>query len=94
MATFCMSGQRRRFGRVRRLPSGRFQALYLAGDGRIHRAPSTFASEVEAEQFLAMVEADFRRGTWFDTTAGDIRLDVNAPPVDRRAPRSSCSRGR
>jgi integrase len=74
-----MSGQRRRFGRIRRLPSGRFQARYLAGDGRVHRAPSTFASETEAEQFLSMVEADLLRGSWFDTTTGDIRLDLYAP---------------
>lgn len=74
-----MSGNRRRFGRVRQLPSGRFQARYLTGDGRLHRAPSTFATASEAEQFLATVEAALRRGTWFDTTAGDIRLDVYAP---------------
>jgi integrase len=80
MASFsAMSGQRRRFGRIRRLPSGRFQARYFGDDGRIHRAPTTFATETEADQFLTMVEADLRRGTWFDTTIGNIRLQVYAP---------------
>jgi Phage integrase, N-terminal SAM-like domain len=80
MASFsAMSGQRRRFGRVRLLPSGRFQARYYGDDGRIHRAPTTFGSEKEADQFLATVEADLRRGTWFDTTVGKIRLMVYAP---------------
>jgi integrase len=74
-----MSGNRRRFGRVRQLSSGRYQARYLLGDGRLHRAPMTFATEDEADQFLTTVESDLRRGTWFDTTAGDIRLDVYAP---------------
>src|SRR5271170_5836548 len=64
-----MSANRRRFGRVRQLPSGRFQARYLTGDGRLHRAPSTFATAAGAEQFLATVEAELRGGTWFDTTA-------------------------
>ncbi|HVX68656.1 MAG TPA: tyrosine-type recombinase/integrase [Mycobacteriales bacterium] len=71
--------RRRAFGRVRRLPSGRFQARYLTPGGQERRAPCTFATEREAELFLAGVETDLRRGTWFDATAGDIRLDVYAP---------------
>ena len=30
-----MTAKRRRFGRIRRLPSGRFQARYQLGDGRL-----------------------------------------------------------
>jgi len=74
-----MSGRRRQFGRIRRLPSGRFQARYTAGGGQLLRAPTTFATLADAEEFLATVEADLRRGTWFDPNAGDIRLDVYAP---------------
>jgi hypothetical protein len=47
--------------------------------GQERRAPCIFATEREAELFLAGVETDMRRGTWFDATAGDIRLDVYAP---------------
>jgi hypothetical protein len=68
--------RRRSFGRVRPLPSGRFQARYLAGDDRLRGAPETFATERDAELYLATVEADMRRGTWFDHSAGDIRLDI------------------
>lgn len=57
-----MSGRRRQFGRVRRLPSGRFQARYPIEGGQLLRAPTTFATLAEAEQFLATVEADLRRG--------------------------------
>jgi integrase len=74
-----MSGKRRRFGAVRRLPSGRYQARYRAGDGRTHGAPTTFATEREAEQYLAVVETDLLRGSWLDPAAGGIRLDVYAP---------------
>ena len=72
-------GRRRAFGRIRRLPSGRFQARYLTPGGQERRAPETFAAERDAELFLATVEADLRRGTWFDAAAGDIRLDIYAP---------------
>ena len=71
-----MSGKRRRFGRVRRLPSGRFQVRYSVGEGQPRQAPATFATKDEAERYLAKVEVDLRRGTWFDADAGDIRLDV------------------
>jgi integrase len=74
-----MSGRRRRFGAVRKLPSGRYQARYLAGDGRMHSAPTTFATRDDADQFLAVVETDLLRGSWFDPNAGAIRLDVYAP---------------
>jgi len=74
-----MSGKRRRFGRVRRLPSGRFQVRYSVGEGQPRQAPATFATKDEAERYLAKVEVDLRRGTWFDADAGDILLEVYAP---------------
>jgi hypothetical protein len=39
-----MSGRRHRFGAVRKLPSG----------GRMHSAPTTFATRDDADQFLAV----------------------------------------
>jgi integrase len=74
-----MSAKRRRFGRVRRLPSDRFQVRYSLGDGRLRSAPTTFATEAEADRYLAMVEVDLARGMWFDSDAGEIRLDAYAP---------------
>lgn len=35
-------GKRRRFGSVRKLPSGRFQARYPGPDGLLRSAPETF----------------------------------------------------
>ena len=63
---------RRRFGRVRKLPSGRWQARYLAPDGRDHTAPHTFATKRDAEQWLTVKEADIKRGDWLDPAAGAI----------------------
>jgi Phage integrase, N-terminal SAM-like domain len=61
---------RRRFGSVRRLPSGRWQARYHAADGRLHTAPQTFATKTDATRFLVQVEADLTRGRWSDPRLG------------------------
>jgi hypothetical protein len=65
---------RRRFGRIRQLPSGRWQARYPGPDGRDRSAPLTFATKTEAARFLAQVETDLTRGTWSDPNAGDVLL--------------------
>ena len=57
---------RRRFGSIRRLPSGRWQARYRTNDGRQHTAPETFASKTAATRHLAQVETDLSRGQWSD----------------------------
>jgi integrase len=61
---------RRRFGSVRRLPSGRWQARYRTNDGRQHTAPETFASKTAATRHLAQVETDLARGQWSDPRLG------------------------
>ncbi len=72
-----MSG-RRRFGAVRRLPSGRWQARYRRPDtGRYESAQQTFATKTDAARFLATVEADLVRGVWHDPSGGEVLvLDV------------------
>ena len=61
---------RRRFGSVRRLPSGRWQVRYRTSDGRQHTAPETFASKTAATRHLAQVETDLSRGQWSDPRLG------------------------
>lgn len=63
---------RRRFGWVRQLPSGRYQASYLGPDGRRRTAPETFARKGDADQWLAVVESDIVRGEWSDPLAGRV----------------------
>lgn len=61
---------RRRFGKVRKLPSGRFQASYTGPDGLRRTAPKTFGNKQDAGRWLALVESDMLRGTW---TTGEAR---------------------
>jgi Phage integrase, N-terminal SAM-like domain len=65
--------RRRRFGSVRRLPSGRWQARYRTSDGRQHTAPETFATKADATRHLAQVETDLSQGQW-----SNPRLDRTA----------------
>jgi integrase len=69
---------RRRFGRVRKLPSGRWQARYRAPDGQDHRAPETFATKTAADRWLAALETDLMRGQWIDPRAGAVLLSSYA----------------
>ena len=68
----------RRFGRVRKLPSGRWQARYPGPDGKDRPAPDTFATKTDATRFLVAVETDLGRGTWLDPAHGAVTLRVYA----------------
>ncbi|MFI9580457.1 tyrosine-type recombinase/integrase [Streptomyces sp. NPDC052236] len=63
---------RRRFGAVRKLPSGRYQARYPGSDGVLRSAPEVYETKRDAEVFLAQVQADQTRGDWIDPTAGEV----------------------
>lgn len=66
---------RRQFGRVRKLPSGRWQARYPDGSGRDAPAPVTFASKGDATRFLARAQTDLDRGNWRDPRVGNVTFD-------------------
>ncbi|WP_207944404.1 tyrosine-type recombinase/integrase [Actinomadura rubrisoli] len=67
-----MAGKQR-FGRVRKLPSGRFQARYPGPDGYDRPAPSTFATKRDAEQGLVLKEAEITRGSGSTRTRAKCR---------------------
>ena len=55
---------RRRFGSIRRLPSGRYQAHYSLPGGRRVKAPRTFAQKLHAEAWLADRKRDIDAKLW------------------------------
>jgi len=76
---------RRRFGRVRQLPSGRWQARYPGPDGRDHNAPHTFDGKRSADQWLTLKEAEIKRGDWLDPGAGYVLFsDFSAVWMEER----------
>ena len=59
----------RRFGALRKLPSGRWQARYWSPSGARMTADRTFGTKTEAALFLDQVEVDQHRGVWHDPAA-------------------------
>jgi hypothetical protein len=72
--------KKRRFGRVRRLPSGRYQARYSGPDGIDRPAQGTFAAKGEAEVWLTLKEAEILRGDWMDPDAGKVAFGSTPLP--------------
>ncbi len=64
----------RRFGNIRKLPSGRYQASYLGPDGQRRNAPETFERKSDADRALSIIEGQMMRGEWTDPEGGKIKL--------------------
>jgi integrase len=78
-------GRRRRFGTVRRLPSGRWQVRYPGPDGVVRPADDTFATKTGAETWLTRKEAEILDGDWIDPDAGEILIaDYAATWIEER----------
>ncbi|MGY5031049.1 tyrosine-type recombinase/integrase [Streptomyces sp. 900116325] len=67
-----MAVKKRSFGRVRKLPSGRYQARYAGLDGIDRPAPHTFRTKREADDWLAGRQAELRAGDWTDPDAARV----------------------
>lgn len=75
----------RRFGNVRQLPSGRYQARYVAPDGQERLAPHTFAESEAARLWLSEQEVGRARGGNVDPRRGKVTLKVYADEwIDER----------
>jgi integrase len=66
--------KRRSFGWIRKLPSGRYQASYIAPNGRRRKAPSTFATKTDAARWLDQTRASILEGRWRDPILGKLRF--------------------
>jgi integrase len=63
--------KRRRFGKIRKLPSGSYQASFISpATGKRVNAPTTFRTKADATRWLIQVEADISRGTWLNEDLG------------------------
>lgn len=60
-----MARNRRGFGKIRKLPSGRYQASYVV-NGERFTAPDTFGSKTSADAWLSGVRASINRNEWVD----------------------------
>jgi hypothetical protein len=65
-------GRRRRFGAVRELGSGQWQARYRGPDGLMRPADRTFPSKTDAEVWLTRKEAEILNGDWINPDSGQV----------------------
>ena len=68
----------RRFGNVRRLPSGRYQIRYPGPDGRMRMGAETYERLSSAKRALTLIEAQLVTGEWTDPVGGKVRLRTYA----------------
>jgi integrase len=66
--------RRRRFGAVRELPSGQWQARYRGPDGIFRPADKTSPTKTDAEVWLTTKEAEILNGEWINPDAGKVLL--------------------
>ena len=83
-----MPAKRRRFGQVRKLPSGKFQASFVGPNGKRQNAPDTFVTKTDANRWLAKVEADLSRGTWLNDELGSQAFGPTLGPGSATIPTS------
>ncbi|WP_329253401.1 site-specific integrase [Streptomyces sp. NBC_01478] len=65
---------RRGFGRIRKLPSGRYQARYPGPDGVLRPADRTFATTTDADRWLAKKRIEIEDGRWIDPVEGQTTV--------------------
>ncbi|WP_103535965.1 site-specific integrase [Streptomyces sp. SM11] len=65
---------RRNFGRIRKLPSGRFQARYPGPDGVLRPADRTFATTTDAGRWLDKKRIEIEEGRWLDPAEGQTTV--------------------
>jgi len=64
----------RRFGSIRKLPSGRHQIRYPGPDGRMRTGKETYERSSDAEKALVLIEAQMTLGEWTDPARGKVKL--------------------
>ncbi|WP_375387914.1 tyrosine-type recombinase/integrase [uncultured Amnibacterium sp.] len=69
---------RRDFGSIRKLPSGRWQARYPDEHGKPMSPQHTFETKAEAAAHVAAVQTDRERGTYLDHRDGGVLFEVFA----------------
>jgi len=72
---------RRGWGRLRQLPSGKYQASYVGPDARVHNASSTFTAQIDAEGWLAGERRLIELGGWTPPAARQLARYANTVTV-------------
>lgn len=64
----------RRFGNIRKLPSGRYQIRYPGPDGRLQNGPDTYSRIADAQRALSLAEVRLAAGEWTSPERAKVQL--------------------
>jgi Phage integrase, N-terminal SAM-like domain len=84
-----MAKKARRFGAIRKLPSGLWQARYRDANGVMRAAPHTFSRQKDADAWLARIQTEMARGEWVNPDGGKVTLGEYADAWLREHPKLS-----
>lgn len=73
------------WGKVRKLPSGRYQASYVGPDGQRYPGPMTYGTKGDAETWLAGQRADIAAGRWAPRAVTEAQQAERAQTLDEYA---------
>ncbi len=76
-----MASTKRGFGQITQLPSGRLRARYTGPDGRLHNAPWTFDTRMDAEAWLTDEHRLISAGGW---SSPALRMEAARLAEERR----------
>src|ERR671920_1337661 len=79
--------KRRGFGRIEKLPSGRYRAAYTGPDGQLYRAPTTFVAKDDAVAWLAARRAEIEMRVWAPEVAARAAFQRSVPTLREYADR-------
>lgn len=68
----------RRFGNVRKLPSGRYQIRYPGPDGRLRSGADTYPDKRSADRALSLIEGQMMTGEWTDPQRAKVTVQAYA----------------
>jgi integrase len=68
--------KRRSFGRIRKLPSGRYEARDPKPDGILRPADRTFATITDADVWLSRKRVEIEERRWIDPEAGKVTVET------------------
>jgi integrase len=71
----------RRFGKMRKLPSGRWQASYIGPDRQRHPAPETFKALADGEMWLLDRHREIALDIWTPPVAEEDHTDSSATGI-------------
>ena len=89
-----MAAKRRRFGRIRKLPSGKYQASFVGPNGKRQNAPDTFVTKTDAAAGSPRSKPTYHGAPGSMTSSAASHSATTPGPGSATTPRSGHATGK